>query len=226
MHEADAGFTVALCRGKEERTCRKRHSLELSAVRGTFPKPVWRPWHSMASLPVLSKELPVTPFWHPFIKKLQICTCRSRDSLKSQRRKCSGTSLNSDKENLMHTIQIMKDFNVRKERLTHARKDWQGMCHPESQLWDLWFLRAWWTISVHLRNPWASPTFSVCSTRISYFLSLQHSVLQTLWTTHMLPCPFFLDFQIILSLSLACSNQEPCTQGILGNVVSSFSSDL
>lgn len=165
MREADAGFTVALCRGKEERTCRKRHSLELSAVRGTFPKPVWRPWQSMASLPVLSKELPVTPFWHPFIKKLQICTCRSRDSLKSQRGKCSGTSLNSDKENVRHTIQIMKDFNVRKERLTHARKDWQGMCHPESPLWDLWFLRAWWTISVHLRNPWASPTFSVCSTQ-------------------------------------------------------------
>ena len=67
---------------------------------------------------------------------------------------------------------------------------------------------------MHLRNPWASPT---------NFLSLRHLVLQTLWTTHMLPCPFFLDFQIILSLSLAHSNQEPCTEGILGNVVSSLS---
>ena len=166
MREADAGFTEALCWGKGEGTYRKRHSPELSDVRGAFPKPVWRWWQSMASLPVLSKELPVMPFWHPFIKKLQIYTCRSRDNLKSQRGKCSGTRLNSDRENLMQAIHIMEDFNVRNERLTYAGKDWQGRCHPESQLWDLWFLRAWrpfLCISEILGR--LLLTFSVCSTQ-------------------------------------------------------------
>ena len=112
----------------------------------------------------------------------------------------------------MHTIQIMKGFSVRNERLTHAGKGPTGKVSPQVSALRPVILKSLMTISVPLRNPWASPT---------NFLSLQHSVLQTFWTTHMLPCPFFLNFQIILPLSLAHSNQEPCTEGILGNVVSS-----
>ena len=36
MREADAGFTEALCWGKGEGTYRKRHSPELSDVRGVL----------------------------------------------------------------------------------------------------------------------------------------------------------------------------------------------
>lgn len=160
----------------------------------------------------------------PFFKKLQTHAFGSRESLKNQREKYQAISLNSDKENRRHTMYSnYEGLQCKANRSSKGLTDSWRRCHPGSppQPWasDSQEVAE---VYVHLRNIWESPP---------EFLSLQHQWgcesqegLPTLEPPTQQPwLSFSLNFQIILSVSLWST---PCAVGILGNVVSNFSSEL